>query len=615
MRPTRPAQPSPRAARFLLPLLAGVLAGSGALVAASPAASAAPIPHTAARTTIKPALTTSTESDLCPTIPGHMRCLAVRRRIPILRGMQPRAAGTVQPATSATMYGPADLRSAYQIPATGSTATVAIIDAYDAPTLEADLAAYRAFYGLPACTTANGCFSKLNESGDPTPLPSADVGWSGETTLDVQMVSAVCPTCHITVYEADSSYTSDMLLAARAATTAGAKYVSMSWGGAETPDETFNDANYLNTPGVAYVAAAGDNDFGTSWPAVSPAVVSVGGTSLTRSSTARGWTESVWGYSDGTGTGSGCSQYEPLPSWQAADATLTGACPGGRAMNDVSVDADPATGVAVYQGGSWYQYGGTSAGAPMIAAMYALAGTSANAPAAPYAHRAAFNDIADYSANSTTCQTQDCYAGPGWDGPTGIGTPIGLAGFGGVGIVTVHNPGTVTSFAGTGIAINTRAVDTTGAALTYAATGLPPGTWVRSDGYLVGAPARAGAYTVTVRASDTSGLAGAATFRWNVRLHRIVPSAAPRIAGTAGAYRVVTAAFGTWRADTAGGVRIRPSQHIQWYLDGRPIRGATGAALRISAAWRLHTLTYVVSAYAPPYYAPYAYRTPAVRIS
>jgi hypothetical protein len=542
-----------------------------------------------------------------------MQCLSVRKRLPNTTAMTRLGTTTTQPATSWTLYGPADLRAAYRIPSTGSTATIAIIDAYDAPTLESDLAAYRAHYGLAACTTANGCFSKVNQHGDPSPLPAPDSGWAGETTLDVEMVSAICPTCHIRVLEADSSYNSDMMIAVQTATTAGAKYVSMSWGSPETPGETWNDANYLNTPGVAYVAAAGDSAYGTMWPAVSPAVVSVGGTTLTRSATARGWSESVWGYTDGSGTGSGCSYYEPMPAWQALDASLNGACPGSRAMNDVSIIGDPHTGVAVYQGGSWYQYGGTSAGAPMIAAMYALAGKSTNAPALPYAHRAGFNDIADHSANQANCATLDCYAGVGWDGPTGIGTPIGLAGFGGLGIVTVRNPGTVTSFAGSGAAINTRATDTAAAAIRYTATGLPSGTWMRADGYIVGTPSRNGSYLVTARATDAFGAVGAAAFRWNVNLHRMVTSSTPRVAGIVRAGRVVSASFGVWRADSVRGGVIRPVAHMQWYVDGRPARGATGWSVRIAAAWRHHTLSYLLTASAR-YYSGYAHRTPAVRI-
>lgn len=363
--------------------------------------------------------------ETCPKIPGRKWCLSARTSF---RLAATRSGSRIAPAVASAGYGPRDLAAAYQLPATRSTATVAIVDAFDAPRVESDLAGYRRAYGLPACTTANKCFTKVNQSGRARPLPVADSDWADETTLDVEMVSAACPTCHILLVEStddDRSGHVNLETAAKTATNLGARYVSLSWGGQEFSSETAADRKYFNVPGVTYAAAAGDSDFGTSWPAVNPAVVAVGGTSLVRDSSARGWDESVWGYNDGTGTGSGCSRYEAKPSWQS---TISSKLCARRAMNDVSIVADPYTGVAVYESGYWYQFGGTSAGAPLIAALYAMAGaTTKTSPASyPYAHRASFNDITE-NANGY-CPTALCTGGVGWDGPSGVGSPKGLAG-------------------------------------------------------------------------------------------------------------------------------------------------------------------------------------------
>ncbi len=327
---------------------------------------------------------------------------------------------------AAGSYGPADLHSAYGLPATVAGApTVAIVDAYDDPRAEADLGVYRAQYGLPACTTANGCFRKVDQNGG-TRYPAADVGWAEEISLDLDMVSATCPGCRILLVEARSANFSDLGTGVNRAVALGAKAVSNSYGGSEFSTETSADRQFFNHPGVAITASAGDSGYGAQYPASSPFVTAVGGTSLTRTTAnARGWTETAW-----SGSGSGCSAYEAKPTWQTDPGCAK------RTEADVSAVADPNTGVSVYDsygtgtGGGWLVFGGTSAGAPLIAGVYALAGnTSAISNGSyPYAHRTALNDVTSGS-NGTCPQVYLCTAGPGYDGPTGLGTPKGTGAF------------------------------------------------------------------------------------------------------------------------------------------------------------------------------------------
>ncbi|MFF3513916.1 hypothetical protein [Streptomyces sp. NPDC002573] len=365
------------------------------------------------------------------TAPGHVACLA-EARTDLVQHL------TVSPHTTPSGYGPSDLQSAYKLPSStaGSGRTVAIVDAMDDPNAESDLAAYRSQYNLPACTTANGCFKKVNQTGGTT-YPSADSGWAGEISLDLDMVSAVCPQCHITLVEASSTSMTDIGTAENKAVALGAKYVSNSFGGTEDPSEATADVQYFNHPGVAITVSAGDSGYGAEYPASSPYVTAVGGTSLSRASNTRGWSESVWSTNSTEGTGSGCSADEAKPTWQSD----TGC--GKRTVADVSAVADPATGVAVYNtygASGWDVYGGTSASAPLIAATYALAGTpTANSyPSSyPYGHGLALNDVT--TGNDGTCSTSYlCTAGTGYDGPTGLGTPNGTTAFTG-GSTTVNS--------------------------------------------------------------------------------------------------------------------------------------------------------------------------------
>src|SRR3954466_12622679 len=196
-------------------------------------------------------------------------------------------ASTLTPFATPSGLGPPQIQSAYKLSTTaGSGRTVAIVDAFDLPTAESDLATYRSQFGLPACTTANGCFRKINQNGGTTP-PAADTGWGEEIALDIDMVSAACPLCKILLVEASSPTIANLGTAVNQAVAQGAVAVSNSYGASESSAETSWDNSYYRHPGVAITASSGDSGYGTSYPAASPYVVSVGGTSLTRTSNAR----------------------------------------------------------------------------------------------------------------------------------------------------------------------------------------------------------------------------------------------------------------------------------------------------------------------------------------
>jgi hypothetical protein len=322
----------------------------------------------------------------------------------------------VGPAASKPQgLGPAELRAAYDLPKSSASPTVAIVDAYDDPSAEADLAVYRKQFGLPACTAKNGCFRKVGQTGTST-LPDPDGGWAQEIALDLDMVSAACPSCRILLVEANSESMSDLGAAIDTAAKLGAAAISNSWGGGETPTDTsFN--KHLSHKGVLITASSGDDGFGVEFPAASPDVLAVGGTRLVKSSSARGWAESAW-----SGAGSGCSQFQAKPRWQT-DASCS-----KRTVADVSAVADPATGVAVYvssgDAGGWNVFGGTSVASPLIAAIFALTGASGQGPGFAYAQPKAFHDVR--SGKNGSCSAAYLCAGhSGYDGPTGVGTPDG----------------------------------------------------------------------------------------------------------------------------------------------------------------------------------------------
>ncbi|MBE8517284.1 hypothetical protein ILP97_07165 [Amycolatopsis sp. H6(2020)] len=476
------------------------VAGFAALALTVPAVPATALPGTAAA--VHPTARVCAQA----VKPGMATCFAERQTDTMRAALAPDALPSG--------FGPSGLRSAYNLTASGSaSATVAIVDSNDDPNAESDLATYRSTYGLPACTTANGCFKKVNENGQASPLPAADSGWAGEISLDVDMVSAICPNCHILLVEANQASMADLGTAVNTAVSLGAKYVSNSYGGGEDGSEPGYDSSYFRHPGVAITASTGDNGYGISYPASSQYVTAVGGTSLTQGGGTRGWTETAW-----NGAGSGCSTSVAKPSFQ----NVTTGC-AKRANADVSAVADPQTGVAVYQtygGSGWAVYGGTSASSPIIASVYALAGSpgASDTPAAyPYAHAGNLNDVTSGSNGSCPTAVQ-CKAGAGWDGPTGLGTPNGTAAFTAgttSGGVTVANPGGQSGAPGTAVSLQLSASGGSGG-YTWTATGLPGGLSISTSGLISGTPTTAGTYSVTATAKDSSGATGSTTFSWTV---------------------------------------------------------------------------------------------------
>jgi subtilase family serine protease len=301
----------------------------------------------------------------------------------------------VQPQVSTSPAGlsPATIQSVYGF-STSSTAgagqTIAIVDAYDDPAAESDLAVFSSQFGLPACTTANGCFKKVNQTGG-AKYPRANAGWALEISLDVQWAHAIAPGAKILLVEANSNSFTDLLAAEDYAQT-HAQYVSNSWGGSEFSGESSYDSHFTQS-GVSFFVSSGDAGLPAEYPSASPNVISVGGTTLHFSG---GNFTSETGWSSG---GGGCSAYETATSAQSGFNTYSQVnCGGKRATPDVSLDADPASGVAVYdsfkyQGkAGWWTVGGTSASSPMWAARSAVAGTTVNASYV-YGGKITFRDI------------------------------------------------------------------------------------------------------------------------------------------------------------------------------------------------------------------------------
>jgi hypothetical protein len=314
--------------------------------------------------------------------------------------------------------GPADLVSAYKLTTSatgGAGQTIGIVDFGDDPNAESDLGVYRATYGLPPCTTSNGCFLKVNQDGLQSNYPRKSHSWAGEISLDVDMASAVCPKCKIVLVEIASSFGAGV----DTAVNLGANVVSNSYG-ASLPSGYDADFDH---PGRIVTVASGDVGYlsKTTYPDGYKTVVSVGGTSLTAATNARGWTESAW-----SGSTSECSTEVTKPAWQH-DAGCS-----ARTETDVSAVADPQTGVAVYLtygGNGWVVYGGTSASSPIVAGVYALAGNESSLSYAQsvYTNAAKLFDVT--SGSNGNCSGYLCNAVAGYDGPTGNGTPNGLGAF------------------------------------------------------------------------------------------------------------------------------------------------------------------------------------------
>ena len=508
-----------RSLRRRLPVLLGaaalLLAAGPALPATGTASAMAPIASGAAAGTAGDYVRSCPR----PSDPQVNACMALRRT-------DVRTARSLAPDLTPAGFSPSDLELAYQLnTAAGAGTTVAIVDAFDDPNAESDLQVYRSQFSLPACTTANGCFHKVNSSGATSPLPTADTGWSQEISLDLDMVSAACPLCDILLVEAASANDADLYPSVDYAASQ-AKYVSNSWGKNEFSGETADDVHF-NHPGVAITVSTGDfgNDSGPQYPAVSQYVTAVGGTSLARAANARGWTETAWNMAN-----SSCSAFEPIPGWQIGFPTTT--C-SRRADADVAAVADPATGVAVYDtygDTGWDVFGGTSAAAPLIAGVYALAGNPGNVdyPAFfPYRHfvgrgpsvvpaENVLNDVT--SGSNGGCGAPICTAGPGWDGPTGVGTPIGSGAFAypmAFGAVVVGNQA---SRVGTIVNLTLQGVDGT-APYTWSAAGLPPGLSLNpSTGVISGLPNTVGTFGVTITGRDAKpgSAPGVYSFSWTI---------------------------------------------------------------------------------------------------
>jgi len=344
------------------------------------------------------------------------------------------AQGVPLASSGPTGYGPAQFHTAYNLPTSSQAATlqtIAIVDAYDAPTIRADLTAYDQAEGipdLPTCTSPTqqaACFVKVNQGGSTSSLPRSDPGWALEISLDVEVAHAICQNCKIVLVEASNASFGNLGAAENQAAKLGANAISNSYGASESFLVRFYDS-YYNHPGVAVVASSGDSGYGVGYPASSQYAVGVGGTSLHTNADGTRASESVW-----SGAGSGCSAYEPKPSWQNSAATKC----SRKAVADVAADADPNTGAAVYDStpyngaSGWFQVGGTSLASPLIAGTYALAGVYSPYPASLlWASPGSLFDVTTGSNGS--CSTAVwCTAGPGWDGPSGLGTPNGTGGF------------------------------------------------------------------------------------------------------------------------------------------------------------------------------------------
>jgi hypothetical protein len=461
--------------------------------------------------------------------PGHAGCLALQlvprtaearaHTHPIGIASAALATPSRPPSPAAGEFGvrPQDLHSAYQLPTNAPSAqTIALVDAYNDPSAEADLETYSREFGIPECTTASGCFKQVNQDGETTGLPFPKTteilteeeqrcfedgseeacflteeaeGWAVEISLDIETARAVCQNCHITLVEANSASYANLETAENTAARLGADEISNSWAGPEcVKGECLDEDAAFNHPGIVIAAAAGDNGY-LNWlersrsayadfPASSPHVVAVGGTRLKLGPDGEWSGETVWndggeskGVRDGHGAGGGgCSTGFEAPLWQqdVADWTAVG-CGDKRAVADVSADADPYTGVAVYDSGPgyecesepevhWCTYGGTSVATPLIAATFALAGgangveypaktlyeNEAKSPASlhdvtegsngecllPFNEKTGLPSCTSAEEAKTSCDSEAiCLARTGYDGPTGVGTPNSIGAF------------------------------------------------------------------------------------------------------------------------------------------------------------------------------------------
>ena len=327
---------------------------------------------------------------------------------------------------------PDQIRKAYgfdQIVNKGKGQIIGIVDSFDHPAIEQDLATFNAMFGLSPCTTANGCFRKIYADGK---KPPANALWALEIALDVEWAHAIAPEAKILLVEAGSDQLSSLLKAVDVAIKRGATVISMSWGLGEIPNQLIYDGHFVGA-NVTFFAASGDSGHGTMYPAASPYVMGVGGTTLKLDKDSNYSGEVAW-----SGSGGGLSSLEPEPIYQ-----ITYPIPNNplhqRGIPDVAYNANPHSGVAVYdsiplQGVSgWWEVGGTSVGAPQWAALFAIANSVRAGSGKPAltgkhgdlydlakANPGLFNDIV--KGKNDKCG-ELCKAAPGYDYITGLGTP------------------------------------------------------------------------------------------------------------------------------------------------------------------------------------------------
>jgi hypothetical protein len=366
---------------------------------------------------------------VCPAKPGVYECLVEAEPLALtLSGIRPEVSPALEGGGELKGLDPENLKSAYNLPATGGSGeTIAIVDADNDPDAESDLQKYREKYKvyynatekITACTEANGCFKKLNQKGENKNYPSNSVTWSVEISLDLDMASAVCPECHIDLVEANKEG-NELDVAEEEAASLKPAVISNSWGRAEESAQTERDV-YFHHPGIPVVAASGDDGYKVEYPAASPDVIAAGGTTLKKAENARGWTETVW-----TGTGSGCSKYEEKPPWQTDKACTD------RTDNDVAADASEESPLSVYDSyeyPGWELVWGTSAATPIISGIEAQASSATRSLAADafYKKPSMLFHISEGSNGTCTPPAEDeyfCHATKeGYNGPTGEGTP------------------------------------------------------------------------------------------------------------------------------------------------------------------------------------------------